>query len=340
MKPEKNQIQLPSLSFLRGKKLVVAVSGGMDSMALLVLLVNQMPQAQRRLMVGHVNYGLRGKASDQDEQFVRTYCRTYKIQFRTLRLKQKKEAIEKKSFQDWARQYRYQWFQKIVQQEQAWGVAVAHHQNDQIETILDHLLRGAGPKGLSGIRNVLTLRLKQNGARLKIWRPLLQIKKKELEHFLQNCGILWREDHSNATNVYRRNRIRNQLLPFLKKWNPNIETVLLRMADVVSVEDEWMTQQTEQCSKNLKGHWTSHAYQCLAPNWLGMHRALQRRWIRRVIERLTQQPCGLSLDRIDEACQVWNGQLNGPRDLGHQLTVARHVNKCILTWNENYKKNC
>ncbi len=160
----------------------MGVSGGSDSLALLSLLTENLPRFPKRLWVAHVNYGLRGKDSQKDEEHVRNLAREWGLPCRVLQ-----PRIGKRSgytLQEWARDVRYGFFSSLVKKEKAWGVAVAHHLEDQAETVLDRLLRGAGPRGLSGLRPVQELTL-HPATTLRIWRPLLFLERRFEEVFAQ-----------------------------------------------------------------------------------------------------------------------------------------------------------
>lgn len=314
-------------------RLIVGVSGGADSVALLGLLVEQLPRPQKRLVVAHVNYGLRGTDSLKDEKRVRQLSREWSLPFRCLRVKslKKRASQERKSLQDWARHIRYSFFQKLSERERAWGVAVAHHREDQAETILDRLLRGAAARGLSGLRPLQSLGLKPGLPALRVWRPLLPYTKDQIRGYLLSRGIAWREDRSNRRTQYRRNQIRHEVLPFLSKWNPNLKEVLARLGEISSAEDELLEGLLSAYGRKLKGRWGGRAYACDARRFQAMPLALQRRWVRRVSERLNGEARGLSFDRIGEIIRLWEGRQRGPRDVGFQLTAGKSQNRAFLT---------
>jgi tRNA(Ile)-lysidine synthase len=328
----KNQLTLPSIPFSSRAKLIVGVSGGSDSLGLLRLLLEKLPLASQRLVVAHVNYGLRGRDSHQDEEKVRSFCRQWGLAFKCFRPSdfKKKSKTKKMSVQDFARDIRYSFFLRLVQREKAWGVAVAHHQEDQAETILDRLLRGAGPRGLSGLRPLQTLNLGKNSTRLKIWRPLLFRSKEQIQFYLKSMGVPWREDRSNRGNEYRRNQIRNQIFPFLSQWNPKLTEVLARMGEVTSEEDRFLEELLHSTGKGLSDRWGRRLYSCPSKKFQKMPLALQRRWVRYVAEELTKTARGLSFDRIEEIIRLWDGKEVGPRDLGFGLVGGRNRNQAFL----------
>ena len=326
----------PLFSFSRfvssRSRLIVGVSGGCDSVALLRLLVEYWPNPSRKLIAAHVNYGLRGKQSQADEQWVRSICAQWKVPLKVLKIRDFKKKIKKnkKSLQDHARELRYSFFQQLARKEKAWGAAIAHHLEDQAETVLDRFLRGSGAKGLSGLHEIQRLTFSKSKKALKVWRPLLRTTKEDLKNYLKSQNIAWREDQSNRKLDYRRNQIRHKVLPFLAQWNPRLTEGLARMGEVTAVEDQLMDQLLEIAGKKLKDQWKRNAYFCPSPAFQKMHPALQRRWVRRVTEKLNSNARGLSFDRVDQILRLWNGQEKGPRDIGYGLSAGLEGSRVYL----------
>jgi tRNA(Ile)-lysidine synthase len=306
-------------------RLIVGISGGCDSVALLRLLVEHWPNPYQKLIAAHVNYGLRGKQSQADEQWVRSLCSQWKIPLRILKVRDFKKKLKnnKKSLQDYARELRYSFFQKLAHKEKAWGAAIAHHLEDQAETVLDRFLRGSGAKGLSGLHEIQALTFSKSQKALKVWRPLLRTTKEDLKSYLKSQNIRWREDISNQKLDYRRNQIRHKALPFLAQWNHRLTEGLARMGEVTAVEDQLMDQLLEITGKKLKDRWKKNAYFCPNQAFQKMHPALQRRWVRRVAEKLNSNARGLSFDGVERILRLWNGREKGPRDIGYGLSAGQ-----------------
>lgn len=266
-----------------------------------------------------------------DEARVRNSCKEWGIPFRVLRITGFKDKVrkQKRSAQDLAREVRYSFFSRLARKEKAWGVVVAHHREDQAETILDRLLRGAGAKGLSGLRSVQMLQLRK-GETLKIWRPLLPWSKRQIQDHLRSRGISWREDKSNQGTKYRRNQIRNTILPFLSKWNPNLSETLARWGEVNAAEDALLEELLKPLELKVRSRWARYSYACNAADFMKAPLALQRRWIRHVCERLNPSARGLSFDRIEEVLHLWEGREKGPRDLGFGLSAGLNRNQAVL----------
>lgn len=197
---------ISDLPFLQKAKVLIAVSGGLDSMVLLDLI----SKTNIEFAVAHCNFQLRNEESNDDEFFVKSYCKENSIQgfFQKFNTKQFAED-EKLSIQVAARKLRYEWFYELLATENFDFVTTAHHLDDQLETFLINFSRGTGLDGLTGIPS-------QND---KIIRPLLIFSRAEIETFANQNNISWREDSSNASDKYVRNKIRHQLVPILKELN-------------------------------------------------------------------------------------------------------------------------
>ncbi len=206
-----------SCNIISGQKILLAVSGGIDSVVMLQLFSN----AGIQCAVAHCNFQLRGDDSDGDEKFVQDIARQNNFQFHVARFNTAEVAVSNKiSIQMAARQLRYEWLNKLAEENMYDAVAVAHHANDVAETMLLNLVKGTGLAGMHGIRAV-------HG---KIIRPLLFATKEELVHFAEANGIVWREDASNSAVHYQRNLIRNKVMPVLAQINPGLTNAMLQHA--------------------------------------------------------------------------------------------------------------
>ena len=206
----------------------VAVSGGPDSVALLLALRELL--LPRPFAVLHVNHGLRGLDSDSDEEFVRSLAASLECGFHVRRCDLSPGgASGRGNLEQEGRRCRYRFFREAVAAGHCTAVATGHTRSDQAETVLFRLLRGAGGAGLSGIWPVHERR---------VVRPMLDVSRAEVLDFLRGRGIAWREDASNASQAFARNRLRHELLPALRRdWNPGVETALANTADW-AVEEE------------------------------------------------------------------------------------------------------
>ncbi|MEC4003612.1 tRNA lysidine(34) synthetase TilS [Flavobacterium sp. SUN052] len=197
-----------NFSFLKGKYLFIATSGGIDSMVLVHLFQN----LDYNFGMLHCNFNLRGKESDGDMKFVQDYGDKYLIPWSVGHFDTKGYAKENKvSIQVAAREMRYDWFLEQLEEKQFDYVLTAHHLDDNLETFIINLSRGTGLDGLTGIPAIND----------KILRPLLPFSREEIEIYAKENSLKWREDSSNESDKYLRNKIRHHIVPILKEINPN-----------------------------------------------------------------------------------------------------------------------
>lgn len=221
---------LKAHEFVRpGDRIGVAVSGGADSVALLLLLLELREKLGNVLSVVHFNHRLRGKASDADEKFVAKLAAKHGLEFHSASADVAKKAKkERANLEDTARRYRYDYFRSLADAGVCNRIAVAHTADDQAETVLAHILRGTGVAGLGGIHPVAG----------PVFRPLLSIRRVELRAYLRRKKQNWREDATNRDTKRLRARIRKKLLPLLEKqFQPAIVEHLTSLANLAR-EDE------------------------------------------------------------------------------------------------------
>lgn len=218
----------------QGEKVVLGVSGGADSIALLYSL-NELIDYGLELIIAHLNHRLRVDEAKRDADFVKEIAKSLGLTFvyaevDTLKYKEESQL----STEDAARQLRYKFFDQVMSKHYATKLATAHTLDDQAETVLMRLIRGSGSKGLSGIPPVS----------INIIRPLIEISRSEIENYLNSRDIKWVEDASNVSREFLRNRIRHDLIPELESYNPQIKETLAKTADILRAEDEFITIET------------------------------------------------------------------------------------------------
>lgn len=220
-----------------GDKIVIGVSGGPDSITLLTCLNKYKEKGKYEIVVAHINHLIR-KDSTEDEKFVENVCKEMEIKCYIKRediLKIAKET--KRGTEEVGRKIRYDFFDEVAKKEKANKIAIAHNMNDNAETILLNLIRGCGLSGLEGI-----------GAKEynKYIRPLIDCKREEIEAYCSKYKLNPRIDSTNKENIYKRNKIRNELLPYLKELNPNIIQNLSRLSKIVKNEKEYINSETKK----------------------------------------------------------------------------------------------
>ncbi len=232
--------------FRPGQHIAVAVSGGADSVALLRRLLQEQRALGITLSVAHVNHGIRGVASAEDEAFVGALAAAHDLPFHLHRTNAPAAAQAlHETLEEAARNLRYAWFRELLADGRADAVATAHTLDDQAETVLHKLVRGAWTEGLSGIHPVL------KAGNKSILRPFLENSHATNEAWLQWLPQPWREDETNRDMVYTRNRIRGQLLPLLRTFNPRMAEQLARLASICADEEAYWQREVERLLPSL-----------------------------------------------------------------------------------------
>lgn len=235
--------------FTRSDRVLLAVSGGIDSMVLAAL----MQQSGFPFGVAHINFGLRGSDSDADAAFVENMALTCGVPFHLTRFNTAAEAMRRgESTQVTARELRYTWFHELQRQHGYVAVATAHHLNDVLETMLLNLTRGTGLAGLRG----MPIQSDAYPTRPRVVRPLWFAPRRSIEAYAQENGLLWREDSSNASDAYSRNQIRHHVVPVLEQINPGLLQTLprslsqLQAAERIVQED--LAASFRQCTRSTQ----------------------------------------------------------------------------------------
>lgn len=232
--PHANPPELDRSLLRPGMRLAVAVSGGADSVALLRALILAAPEIGLVLFVAHMHHGIRGADADTDAEFVEALASEHGLAFHRKDVDAPAAArANRETLEEAARNLRYGWFDELLASGVADAVATAHTLDDQAETVLHKLLRGAWTEGLSGIFPVLE---RSEGV---ILRPFLAVRRVEIEGWLSRIGQCWREDATNADTTFTRNRIRREVLPALAACNPQIHGHLANLATLARDEQAY-----------------------------------------------------------------------------------------------------
>jgi len=237
----KNKVQHfidEKLLFTTEDKLILGISGGADSVCLMHILL----ALNYSFELAHCNFNLRAEESDADEVFVKELAKKYQLeihikQFDTLEYASKNKI----STQMAARDLRYAWFDDLLNKTNSKYIAIAHHENDDVETFFINLVRGSGLTGLLGIKE-------KNNA---VVRPLLSVSRLDIEQYLNEKGLLFREDSSNASLKYLRNKIRHELMPLLTEMNPSIQDTIKGEIKILEGVSQIYTTKTEEIRKEL-----------------------------------------------------------------------------------------
>ena len=308
----------------RGTKVIIAVSGGADSMALLFALFQLRSVYNLTLVVAHVNHQLRGEEAERDALFVEQQATRLGLPFYPTRVDVKTlQHSSRMSLQHAARQVRYQFFHALCQTLGATRVALGHTADDQAETLLMRLLRGSGPTGLAGIPAV----------RLPFIRPLIAVSRSTIHAYLQAEFLPWVEDSSNTHPVYLRNRIRLELLPKLQQYNPQLVRRLNELADMLRADSQVLEQQVDEWVVQTVDWQGSNRAEIRCGLFVTAPIAIQRRLLRRVVEALSSAPEAVSFRHIEDLRQFIRSESHGRRCVLPGKVLAEHHTGTVLLWN-------
>lgn len=310
-----------------GDKVVVAVSGGPDSVCMLHILHRLEDELNIQLFGAHLNHNFRGIEAQMDAQYVAKLCETLNIMCFVKSMDVLKYSNEKGlSSEEAGRILRYQFFDEIVEKVGASKIAVAHNQNDQAETVLMRLLRGAGIQGLTAIHY----------KRGNIIRPLLDVTRKEIEEYCNKHNLSPRIDHTNYQPIYYRNKIRLQLIPLLEEsYNPNIVEGLARTAEILKVDNEFLEEKALEAFESLKIAEKDGCLELLLEDINKLHCALQSRVFRLAAEALVGKKEALEYKHIQSIQDLLQkGETGKKVILPMGITVKKSYERVIFTTQE------
>ncbi len=313
-----------------GDRIVVAVSGGPDSLALLHFLDSHKEEWGVEVMAAHLDHMFRGDESYQELLFVKEFCNSRGIPFYGERMNVSSE-IERTngSLQDKARQLRYEFLMGVMDEASATKVALGHHGDDQIETILMKMTRGASGRSRAGIPLTRSL------AGGEIIRPFLSVTKEDIEEYCERHTLSPRRDPSNQKEEYTRNRFRKKVLPFLKEENPHVHLQFQRFSEELE-EDESYLEELTRVELNKVWNNTGDFSSLHIDGFLTMAQPLQRRGINLILNYLYKlRPPSLSSIHIYDVLGILKGKTpNISIDLPKGLKVTRAYHTCYFHFGE------
>jgi len=303
----------------RGDRVLVAVSGGPDSVALLRGLIELRSRYDLSLTVGHFNHGLRAAASDADERFVAELALEAGLELRTGRMPTASVRSRGRSLEDWCREHRYAFLDETAREIQAGKIALGHHRRDQAETVLMNLLRGSGIEGLKGILPI------RDGRYI---RPLLDMDPADIGAFLESRSLSFRIDASNRDLRHLRNRIRHDLLPRLETdYNPAVVRGITRLAEIAGRENDFMESVLPEAYVRAGGREGQGGIRFDIPAFLTLHEAIQNRLILQVVRRLAGTPSGLTHAHIRLVRNLIEGCGHAEVHLAGGITATRSYDR-------------
>lgn len=306
-----------------GETVVVGVSGGSDSVGLLYILA-ELQEYGLKLIVSHLNHGIRAEEGKRDAGFVETIAKRLNLPFEI----QNADAPGFKqepnlSLEEAARILRYRFFKEVMKKHGAQKIATGHTVDDQAETVLMRLIRGSGALGLSGIPPV------SEGC---IIRPLIETPESEIEEYLKSNGVGWIEDSSNRAKVFLRNRIRHALVPELEKYNPRIKETLARTGELLRTQEDFIADRAN--------NWVEYVFQSVsedellgkASNYRAIPEALRFAFLRIAIEKIKGDLRRVSFKHISSVDELLTSETpSGEISLPDGITVAKGYDLFLVT---------
>ncbi len=304
---------------LPGSILVVAVSGGPDSLALLGLLHEVAQRNVFHIHAAHLDHGLRGQESDEDARHVQGVCNRLGVPVATE--KADVAALRARYGLSWeaaARQARYDFLARVARMVGASAVALGHTADDQAETVLLHLLRGTGIRGLRGMLPLSRWRSRDGDSEAVLVRPLLGVTRQETEVYCASHGLVPRYDSSNLEERFTRNRIRHSLMPRLRGYNPSVAQALVRLAGTVARDVAYIDQQVQVAWSSIatREPWGIRLYRHAFNE---LHPSLQTHTLQRAYAEVAGEAQDMNLAQIEDMRRLSEQGAGRAVSLGHGL---------------------
>lgn len=284
----------------KNDSIIVGVSGGPDSMTLLTILLKLKEEYNLKLYVAHINHMIRENAI-KDEEYVKEFCDKNNIE---LFIKKaniiEKSKQNKKGLEETGREVRYDFFEEVLKQTKSNKIALAHNLNDKIETIIMNAIRGTGITGLKGIE----------AKRGKYIRPLIEIERKEIEEYCDKNKINPRIDESNQDNTYTRNKVRNIVIPYIKKeLNSNVLNNLDRLSEIVKENEEYLEKVTNKIFEEIIIYKKTNRIEYDIKKFRTQEKLIQKKLILKGIEETIGTTQGIEKVNIEDILKLFNNNI-------------------------------
>jgi tRNA(Ile)-lysidine synthetase-like protein len=324
---------------LPGDTVVLGISGGPDSLCLLHILRQLADEFRVALHVGHLHHGLRDQEADEDARFVAETSRAWGVPCTIEQADVPALARARGlAIEEAARQARYAFLAALARRLGGQTVAVAHHADDQVETVLMHFLRGSGLAGLRGMRPLAWLDEMRLGEaldlqddRLRLVRPLLEVSRAEIEAYCAAQGLQPRFDRSNLDRTYFRNRLRHELIPLLETYQPNLRQIVVRTAEVLAADYELLREQLARAWPQVVCSESAQSIELDLAAFRALPLGLQRSILREGIHRLRRSLRNINWVHVEHALEVLRrGQVGAKATLPQGLLLTISYTKAIL----------
>ncbi|MDF1516161.1 MAG: tRNA lysidine(34) synthetase TilS, partial [Anaerolineae bacterium] len=324
-----------------GSRVVVGVSGGPDSVTLLHILKQLSASLGIDLHIAHLNHSIRGADADADEAFVVDLAKVWNLPYTTRRENVPVTAQrEKLAIEEAARRERYLFLYEVAEKIGSNTIAVGHNADDQAETVLMHLLRGAGPGGLRGMLPLTSLQKcrmlpfdSKSGIGISLIRPLLGTARAEIQTYISNHELATRFDRSNLDTTIFRNRLRHEVIPYLEQINPRISARLQNLAEVIRADYELVRENVRVAWDTLKVAAYSDAYTFDLIRWREQPLAVRRALVRHAATKLCDTLRDVGFTHVEQAVEIAQKGNTGARAvLPHGLSLlVEHETLTIST---------
>jgi len=313
----------------RGDTIVLGVSGGSDSVGLLLLL-RELEDYDLKLIVAHLNHGIRGKEATRDENYVKALADKYDLKYEYKKTDVNNYASRYKlSTEEAARELRYEFLSEVAERENASKIATAHTIDDQAETVLMRMIRGSGPSGLAAIKPVMN----------NIIRPLINMERDKIRQFLHSRNIEWMEDSTNFSDMFLRNRVRKELAPLLKEYNPNIVSSLSNLSALARLESEYIESEAEKVAKKLFRD-LEFSVVCPVGKYAGYHKAIRFELLRNCLKHLRGDLRKITFKQIDSADRIiLSEKASGEIDFPGKIKIEKGYDFFCVAQNGWLSKN-
>lgn len=281
-------------------KIVVGVSGGPDSISLLHILLDLRKQYNLELCVAHINHMIRENAI-LDEEYVKDFCKNNNIQCFVKRANVVNISKENKiGTEEAGRKVRYEFFNEVLKETSSNKIAIAHNKNDNVETVLLNIIRGSGTYGLIGIEPINDIYI----------RPLIECDREEIEEYCRRNNLNPRIDESNFENIYNRNKIRNVVIPYIKKeFNPNIINTITRLSNIVKEEEKYIENIVSKEYNRLLLENTDDFIKLNLKEFNKLDAVIRKRLIFYTINNLLGNTTGIEKIHIDDIIKLCNNNI-------------------------------
>ena len=312
----------------KNNTILIACSGGADSIALVDIFRQLSAKYEFKIHVAHAEHGIRKESSLADAKYVERYCQKYDLPFHLKHLNVPSYSkMAKLSTETAARKLRYEFLRQTATKINATKIATAHHLNDQAETVLSHLMRGAGTDGLSGMKVINN----------DIIRPFLSVYRHEIEAYCQKYNLKPRIDETNALLDYERNKIRLKLLPQMQEYNSNVISAICRSAKIICEEHDFFKSQVEKIY-NLLCIQKKDKISVDINRLKQEHSAVRKALYRLIVEKLAGNLTNISFERIDKIDKfVYNGHTGSILQLPHSVRILYDYSNLIFFQEGNFK---